>query len=158
MNNSEYYNIEFTPAIGCYYLNVVFGEYSLNESIPLYKFFLIFPLLNDTCFLNYIIRRKRTHSLSKLIIDYTHEQKSNHFWIEYNTKYFSLRKYCFESIFLGISVSAFKLSKSGIQITRFLSKEIPVKSNTQISAMKKLGEMTKNMEYNELLRIMKVGE
>jgi|AKZA01.1.fsa_nt_gi hypothetical protein len=158
MNSTGYYDIEFTPAIGCYYLNNVFGEYDDNIEIPIYIIFLIFPLLSDENFLSYILNRKKTKSLSKLITDYTHMQKSNDFWIDYNIKYLSLRKYCYESLFLCIAINAFELSDNGFKVIRILSKDLPGKPNNKTLAMQKLGKLLQQLDYSELFRIMKVGE
>lgn len=157
MNNLEYYNIEFTPAIGSFYLNTLFSEFDDNY-IPIYKAFLIFPLFSNYDFLEYILKRNRTFDFYKLIEDYTHEQKTNDFWLDYSIKYLSTRNCCFESIYFGLMINAFELTEMGIRNKRILSKEVPILLNNRYDAIKKIGKVTKDLNIGELFRILKVGE
>lgn len=157
MNDLEYYDIKFTPAMGCFYLNIMFSEFD-DTYIPIYKAFLIFPLFTDDYFLNYILTRTKTFDFHKLITDYTYDRKANDFWIEYNIKYLSTRSCCFDSIYFGIMINAFELTDYGIRNKRILTKEIPLEFDSKYSAIKKLGMVVKNLEINELFRILKVGE
>lgn len=157
MNNLEYYDIEFTPAIGCFYLNIMFNEFD-DEFIPIYKAFLIFPLFSDYNFLEYILTRTKTFDFYKLVSDYAHDQNTNNFWLKYNIKYLSTRSCCFESIYFGLIIKAFELTDSGLKNKRILSKEIPSHFSKRCEAIKKLGIVIKKLDLNELFRILKVGE
>lgn len=157
MNDLEYYDIKFTPTIGCFYLNIMFSEFD-DEYIPLYKAFLIFPLFTDDSFLDYILTRTKTFDFHKLITDYIYSRKANDFWIKYNIKYLSTRRYCFDSIYFGIMIDAFELTDYGIRNKRILIKEIPLEFGSKYSAIKKIGTVIKSLELNELFRVLKVGE
>lgn len=159
MADNEYYDVDFTPLIGCYYINIMLGEY--NETVPLYKIFLMFPLLFDDDFLKHIYVKKRTKEFYKLVNSYADSKELNNFWIEYNIKFSSSRIFCFDSIYFGLKIGAFELNDEGIKNKRNLYNEIPINVEDikdKIMCIRKIGNAVHDMEIYELLRIMKVGD
>lgn len=156
-NDYGYYDIEYTPAIGLYYINLLLKN-CVSKTIPLYSVFLIFPLFNDDSFLKYVNKRKKTKSLNQLINDYIILNKTNEFWIDYSLRFETSRRMCFESIFLGILMHSFKIHNGGITLERDKTLHIVLENVSKKEAIEKIGEMLNDLTYQDLLRIMKVGE
>lgn len=151
----KYYDLKFTPAYGSVLINIAIS--SINHSVPITSIFTVFPLLYNDDFLNYI-QKKRIKSLSRIVNEYSNkEKKSNEFWLDYSIRSLSMRRLCFESLYLGIVSKQFELNDDGITINRIMYKEIDVDIEKVYSIMK-LGDLAFNMALNELLKAMKVGE
>jgi len=157
MTSSKYYDLEFIPTIGCYYLSIFLEECG-NDYISLYKIFLIFPLFYDTHFLKYLIKKRKTQDFSKIIANYNKEIKNKNFWLDYNTRYSNSKRYCYESLHFGIISKVFIISVYGIKLDRVLSKEIPIDIDFKIEALRKLGHMIKKIKIEDLVILMKIGE
>lgn len=157
MENNGYYDINFTPLVGCFYINTMISEFGF-ESVPFYKIFIIFPLLFDYDFLSYTLKKRRTNEFYKLINSFVNEKEESLFWIEYNMKFLSNRKYCFDSIYFGLMIGAFELTENGLKNTRVLFNEIPIEMSGFLNSIKKLGKSIRDIKVFELLRIMKMGE
>ncbi len=152
---NRYYNINYSPSVG---FEVIYKYlHELPDVVPLYNIFILFPLFFDEEFLSYILSRKRTFEFHKLVNDYVNEHKNNYFWIDYDIKYRSLRRLCFESIYLGCLLEAI-LINHGISQTRKV--DIPRRycKVQMYNGIKKLAKVTANMPLKELIEIMKIGE
>lgn len=158
MISNEYYDVDFTPLIGCYYINVMLSV--CREPFSLYKVFLMFPFFFDNEFLKHVYM-KRTKEFYKLISSYADSKELNSFWIEYNIKFYSSRIFCFDSIYYGLIIGAFELNDDGLKIKRNLFIEIPVKTSyilDKASCIRKIGNSIYDVETSELLRIMRIGD
>lgn len=155
-NKDLYYDTDFTPAIGCYYISILLNDIAINR-VPFYNLFLVFPLFNDEIFLDYINKRKKTESFSQLLDDFLTTNKSNEFWIEYSLRFESSRRLCFESIYLGIIMKSFDIDEGGLVLTRNITTHIEIDNVKKNKAIKKLGRLTCNLPLQDIIRIMKVG-